>query len=289
MKHRFLRKSSFLCTSIALTLIASCLLSISLIEPVAWAQEPTLWEKIRRIWRNPQRIGSGTNRQSAGVQDRCPFIPEGSPRLTALVPATENGETYAIEKTVSLRPNFWVYVPYTNQQYRNVEFVLIDQQEEDLYRVQFPLINSDPAILRLQLPETVRIRPGQRYQWVFSILCNPSNRSGDTTVHGWVEQVPVSDELMVALSALDWSQSEEDLVVERTLAYAEAEVWFETLNTLAVAYQQAPDNSELETAWQEFLAEMDLEELIDMPVLPCCQTLEGIASNSPVNATPLEE
>lgn len=249
--------------------------------------QPTWIQRFRRIFTGPQRIGSGTNNQPAHVQDRCPFIPEGAPGLTALVPTGATKEMY-IEKTVSSRPVFLFYVPYTAQQYRDAEFVLIDEQEEDVYRLQFPLTNEQPSILSLELPTTVSLRPGQRYQWVFSIICNPANRSSDATLHSWVERESLAPELAQQLEQIDSNQPQADQALARAAIYADAELWFETVRTLADAHQRDPHSILLQTAWSDLLESVHLSNLQGMPVVPCCPPAESVTSASST-ATPPEE
>lgn len=275
-----------------LTSSLAAALSASLVTlpstPIRAQEQPTIWQKIRRIFQPPRRIGSGSNQESASVQDRCPFIAEGEPRLTALLPANAQGVTDT-EKTIALRPTFWFYVPYTAQQYRDVEFVLIDQQEDDVYRTRFPLTNAEPAILRLSLPTTVLLEREQRYRWVFSIICNPANRSGDATVNGWVERVSISRELSESLGSIPAASQEIADINARVLAYTEADIWYETLNTLATTYQAAPNDADQQMNWQTFLAAIDLETLINAPVIDCCLTDLGEPTNLPTTPTPLEE
>jgi Domain of Unknown Function (DUF928) len=281
MKTRLLIKLTLATTCLCLVFVSS---GIGNFMPSAAKAESTIWQKIRRIFTGPQRIGSGTDNKPAQVQDRCPFIAEFAPKLTALVPSTTDNETY-LEQSVSTRPNFWFYVPYTAQHYRDVEFVLINEQEEDIYRAQFPLTNSVPAILNIRLPYNVVLTSGKKYQWVFSIICNPANRSGDATVHSWVQRLPISSELSIALREGSTRQTREDQILAHTLAYADAEIWFETLSTLGTAFYLNPDNDELKVAWQELLGSVNLSELANAPVVPCCITPEGEATSIPPNAT----
>jgi hypothetical protein len=210
-----------------------------------------LIEKIKRLFFGTRPGGTPTGRQRGGaVRDRCPNVDQP---LTALVPATNEGIPF-VEPTISERPSFWFYVPYFPASQRNAEFVLIDGNEDNVYAATFPL-TQPPGIVSLQLPPTVPpLQEGKQYRWVFSVICNPANRSADATVNGWVERVPVS----VALS----NQLQAATDKEQVFIYAEQGLWYETLTSFAQLQRTNSLDGELKGNWQDLLRTIGLPENI---------------------------
>ena len=91
-------------------------------------------------------------------------------RLTALIPPTNLG------RTVSPRPSFWISVPYKLSSPREVMFKLVDKQaSQEIYKVRVA-VSGDPGILSIILPESASpLSIDKRYQWIFSLLCNPQD------------------------------------------------------------------------------------------------------------------
>ncbi len=199
-------------------------------------------ETIIRFFLGTRPGGTPTGRQRGGaVRDRCPNVAEP---LTALVPATPEGFPF-IEQTIAERPTFWFYIPYLPVSQLNAEFVLINEKEDDVYSATFPL-RQQPGIVSLQLPKTMPpIKEGNKYRWIFSVICNPQNLSGNATVNGWVERVPVSPTLSSKLKAAS--------AKERVSVYADARLWYETLTTLAELRRTNPQDKEVKADWAEIL------------------------------------
>ncbi|WP_223280338.1 DUF928 domain-containing protein [Nostoc sp. PA-18-2419] len=205
---------------------------------VIGAEELSLIEKVKYFFlgKRPSKVATGRQRGGAR-RDRCPNVPDS---LTALVPFDVDGVPF-VEQTISDRPTFWFYIPYLPVSRRNAEFVLIDENEDDVYSATFSLSQKE-GIASLQLPLTVPpLKQGKKYQWVFSVICNPLNRSGDATVNGWVERVPESSNLNSRLKVATTR--------EQVSIYAEAGLWYETLATFATLWKNNPQDKYLTKDW----------------------------------------
>jgi hypothetical protein len=221
-----------------------------LIVPEAYAREQSnLMGRIRRFFKGTRPGGVASGRQSGSRRDRCPNVPDP---LTALVPFDVDGFPF-VEKTISERPTFWFYIPYLPTSRRNAEFVLIDENEDDVYFATFPL-TQQAGIVSLQLPATVPpLKEGKKYRWVFSVICNPLNRSGDATVNGWVERVPESSTLNTQLMA---ANSREQVSI-----YAEAGLWYEALAAIATLRKNNPEDEDLKSDWMSLQQTLGLTEI----------------------------
>ena len=183
------------------------------------------------------------------MRDRCPTT---QPPLVALVPATPDGMPF-VEKTIRDRPSFWFYIPFFSTFDREAEFIIIDENEKDVYNARF-VLTQPPGIVRLELLNTTpALQVGKRYRWVFSVRCNPSNRSGDASVNGWIERVAAESTLERQLQATSG--------LDQISIYAESGLWYETLTTLAELHQAKPQSPILKSVWQETLREFGLDSL----------------------------
>lgn len=209
---------------------------------------------IQRIWRRftsrpkrderPATVGRG-----GANRDRCPYTKQ---ELIALVPVSSNTGLPYFEKTLAAYPTWYFYVPYQPQLGRQIEFVLLDANENILYQQTFPLSNT-PGILRVSLPNHISgLEINQAYRWVFSVVCNPSNRSGDATVNGWIERVP---------STAIISNSETVGVRERYLLYADSLLWFDAIDELVSLRKTYPKDPELEEVWNALLETLGFRDL----------------------------
>lgn len=187
------------------------------------------------------RPGSQTAGDGRGV---CQ-IPVNTP-LTALIPQSHWG------KTIASHPTFWVYVPYSAQETPVGEFVLQNENRQDVYRVPFTL-NGTPGLVPVQLPDTApALEPGKSYRWYFKVYCNQEKNNVPFFVQGWVQRVAASDSLEQELAT---AGSRQDRV------FVEQGLWYDAVSHLARLQQQQPQNQALQQAWQRLLSAkgVDLE------------------------------
>lgn len=225
--------------------------------PPALAQSavsPGLVRRVLNLFNPPRNRNSGaaSGRQFAGAsRDLCP--PTLTP-LTALVPDTNLG------LTLDANPTLWFYIPYASPQDYETEFVLIDTEENDIYKQNF-LLPEEPGIVGIQIPEQVALEAGASYRWVISIQCNPGNRSGDATVNGWIQRVDQELDDQLASATLE----------DQLLLYSENDLWYEILTTLAQLRRDQPNDAEIEAAWRELLTASGFSESVSSaPITLCC-------------------
>jgi hypothetical protein len=189
--------------------------------------------------------------------------------LTALVPTPDGSAAADLTmglKTASDHPTFWFYMPYAPKSGRSVEFVLIDQNEADVFSTTIKLTTT-PGIMGIRVPEKIPpLQVGQQYRWVFSVICDPNNRSGDVTVNGWIQR----EELPAAVQA---QLQQAKLPNQRFALYAQAGLWYEALTTLATLRLTNPKNSAVQN-WQPVLDSAGLKELSQEPIT----TLNGLSA-----------
>lgn len=154
-----------------------------------------------------------------------------------------------LESTISDRPTFWVYVPYTPAEATSGEFSL-QQGGTDLYRTPFTL-PATPGIVSVTLPPSVKpLEFGKKYRWYFNINCPQleSSRQKRTPafVTGRVEKVRLSSEVENELRLAKTT-------LEKIAILARNGIWYDTLTELAQLRLQEPGNRDALDAWNTLL------------------------------------
>jgi hypothetical protein len=210
---------------------------------------------------NPPNRGLPDGRQEGGGVrgGNCPNIQN---KLIALIPATNIG------LTVAEYPTLYWYVPETAsaETALAMEFVLQDEDGKEVYNSgKLPALGS-AGIVSYTMPakSSKPLEVGKNYQWFFSIICNPDDRSGDVRVQGWVKRVEKSLTLAQELEAA----SEK----ERPFIYARESLWFDTLSSLAQLQRQNPGNETFATKWEELLNSVSLGNLAKAPFVKLNQS-----------------
>ena len=209
---------------------------------------------LRRFTQRPKRDARpATVSRGGGNRDRCPYTDQ---ELVALMPESEETGLPYLEQTVEAYPTWYFYVPYKPKIGRKIEFVLIDVNEDIIYQEKFTLKNS-PGILRLSLPKNISgftngLESNQLYRWVFSIICNESNRSGDATVNGWLERIPSPLQTTIPTTTKQKNHYR---------IYAENLIWFDVVNELANLRISYPEDPVIEENWNALLNLLRLRNL----------------------------
>lgn len=192
--------------------------------------------------------------------------------LTALVPAIEKrvGEgkaTYVWGITSAEYPTFWFYVPDSGPSLRSVEFVLQDDQNNDVYRT-FVKLPQKQGIVSLSLPSTsTPLKINQNYHWFFKTEMAVSCQQQEPVivkdaVEGWVQRVQPDLNLTSQLKTATQRQ--------QMALYAQNGFWYDALKTLAQLRLQKPEDAALKANWQELLQSVGLSEIASQSLVQCC-------------------
>lgn len=193
------------------------------------------------------------DREGSGSRTSCPPVEKP---LTALIASQVN-------YTLSGHPTFWFYVPYPSDLPREVEFVLLDERETEVYKTIVP-ISDTPGIVSFRLPESVPpLEIGKPYLWQFSYRCNPRIRAEDDYVEGMVQRVAADSALISELEAATTP-------LQRVELYAANGLWHETLTTLAELRRDNPGDADIAAEWTELLESIGLGHLANEAIADCC-------------------
>ncbi|WP_375479182.1 DUF928 domain-containing protein [uncultured Nostoc sp.] len=193
--------------------------------------------------------------RSAGTRGSC-F--ETGQYLIPLTPTDKEAQ-----RTTAERPTFFFYVPQTSTTVQALEFVLRDGDNIDpLYKGTFKPVGQN-GIVSVNVPvDQPSLQIGKEYNWTFSMICDPNNRDKDSYVEGTI--VRSQDENL----SLQLNQPNTDL--DRAVLFATAGFWEDALRTLANLRRQRPNDPEVEKYWEDLLNSVDIKDVVNKPLLPCC-------------------
>ncbi|NEP32571.1 MULTISPECIES: DUF928 domain-containing protein [unclassified Moorena] len=232
-------------------------------------------EQERITSRNPQPLGISLDwvppnvpergvpgkRKAAASRGGCPKV---EPPLTALVPASPTiasegqiASESVFGLTVVSHPTFWFYVPYALTPDLPLEFVLQDENHNEIYWTKFVASSSSPSVVGIELPSTVAsLEVGKQYRWYFVVKCE---RLGSPVVTGWVKRMSLNPSLK--------NQLDQATLEQKAIIYARSGIWYDTLNALAKLRQQNYSNDLLIKDWVKLLQSVDLDAITQAPFL----------------------
>lgn len=175
-------------------------------------------------------------------------VPTTANRLTALVPAQNFG--YTLDEY----PSFFVYVPpFYGQKAVGAEFILVDDQDNEIYRATYVTANIS-GVISLSLPDQANLPPldvGKDYNWSFSLICDFDDPSGNLVVDSWIQRIEPTPELASALQTAT--------PMELPNLYAQSGIWY---NAIASLNDLATLNSRTTLArWQSLLNSVGLDHI----------------------------
>jgi hypothetical protein len=166
--------------------------------------------------------------------------------------------------TLEAQPSFLFYVPAVAS-VADVEFVLLDEQENVVYETTFRLDDGDAQFVDVDLAkaaESPSIRADENYQWYFSIIPQPGDRSKDVVVHGGIRRFNQSDWL--AQQALSDGFSEQLAtaapLAQARMLYQEAGLWHDAAQRLHRLRQSQPNDPQIAVEWSQLLQSAGLTE-----------------------------
>lgn len=201
---------------------------------------------------NGPSIGAPGNRESGASRSApCATSDRG---LIALLPETNVG------LTTEARPTFFAYLPPSSA--KTAEFLLYEEgTDQEVYSTSLE-INGASGIASVSLPsgaDTPSLAIGQRYYWYFTVVCDSDDRSGDMTVQGTIQRVPVSSNLARRLASAPPQ--------EHPVIYAAEGIWQDALATLSTLNQSEPNNPNIRSNWNSLLSSVGLQDVADEQML----------------------
>ncbi|NER35374.1 MAG: DUF928 domain-containing protein [Oscillatoria sp. SIO1A7] len=199
-------------------------------------------------------VGQPRSSIGGGVRGTaCEIDPEEE--IKGLMPSQNIG---AVGRTISKTPTLFWYVP--ENQAEIGEITIVDEARKEVYSAEFAL-PSKSGIIKYEIPESVELEEGKKYEWLMALVCDPDDRAADGFTRGHMlvveESEDLEEELAKATNAL-----------EKATAYNKAQVWHDTLSSLAEVADEYPEE------WTELLESVGLGAIATVDVLDCC-TIEN--------------
>lgn len=199
-------------------------------------------------------LGSPKGNSSTGaVRGACPAVDTSlqNRKLMALV------DTNDPALTTQAHPTFWFYLPFVRtEEVTTAEFELLDENQEPVLSTRkIKVVLPDKAgIVRFTLPSSEpALQAGKEYFWVFRVVCDADDRSGNPTVTGWIKRVEPVTTLVSQLKSLPQ--------IDQYKAYADSKIWFEQIDLLA--QYRAKHSQE----WNALLNTFGLQNLGQQPIV----------------------
>jgi Domain of Unknown Function (DUF928) len=255
MNRRFVMTFPYFSLKMA-TLSVAITVELFSISPLPiWARSINpINQSVSLNWTPPNR---GTPNQTEGGASRddakCSEDEvKPNPPLMALMP------TDSVVLTVAERPTFFIYVPKISAE--TAEFVLKDENEDDIYKTRVTLPEK-PGIISISLPPTAKaLETGKTYRWYFDLVCNSGKRL-------FVDRLSIqrTEPNPTLAEALKKAQPR-----DRPNLYAQNGIWYDTLQTLAALRYASPNDTSLAADWKQLLESSGLKAIADQPLNNCC-------------------
>lgn len=194
-----------------------------------------------------------------GGATRSPCVTNSDKGLTAIMPVRNFG------KTVSELPTLFVYIPPNKAQ--GAEIGIEDEQGNVIYKTTLKQEFAS-GIFSFALSRQPDVKPlalNKNYKWYFQLICNFNEQSRDDYVESWIQRVPVSDSLKTQLQQASVNPRS-SRYRDRAEIYAQAGIWYETLENLALARRVHPNDSVLLKEWTDLLKQIKLIDLVGEPL-----------------------
>ena len=188
--------------------------------------------------------------------------------LVASNPADD--KVYSVS-TIAAHPKFFVYIPQTSAQ--TAQLTLFNNNQEYLAEATFGLTGT-PGVVSFSLPSNApALEVGKTYKWSVQILCETGDgdKGGNPTAEGEVERIqPPATLVNIGKVA----------PIERPVLYAQSQVWYESLSSLAELQYANPKDLTLKEDWVYLLKSVNLDTVAEAPLLPEATLLQWSNSNN---------
>ena len=173
--------------------------------------------------------------------------------LTALVPVSNWG------KTVKEHPTFWFYVPSHSTSTTQIEFVLQDQDRNNLSKQQLS-IDGNLDYVNARVPQDQPgLKVGEWYRWYLKVYCDREKLYPPKVVYGWIRRVKIDHHLRSQL------RDNQDKSYE---VYGKAGIWFDAIDSLLGTDSIKRTSLNFQQGWQQLIKAKGVELNLPQPKCP---------------------
>ncbi|MEH1853601.1 MAG: DUF928 domain-containing protein [Nostoc sp.] len=194
----------------------------------------------------PPTTGTPKGNSTPGTTRPAIACKQTSKPLTAL--NANDGNDF----TASPYPSFWFYIPYSQDDIRHAEFILLDAQERTtIYQITVKLATKT-GLIKISLPSGSKnlLQPNQNYRWYLMLNCQGSNSDEpDAVVDGWIQYKVINNNLL---------HHQVDKLY-KYIFYTKNHLWYDAVNDVAELHFKYPSDLEIQAAWINLLKQLDKE------------------------------
>ena len=194
----------------------------------------------------PRRIPPNKVKPGGGLDFSRQACSEDSKSLVALIP---------IDNPVSTTqpfPSFLFYIPDKATSINHGEFSLFSADDKTrIYKTSVALENT-PGIVKIDLPSDPQyaLEEGKLYHWYFEVFCqNNFETSVSLNIDGWVQRIPLTPARKEKIEA------------------GSTEIWYDSIVFIADNLINYPRSEEMQLLWLKLLQHINLEYLIEAPII----------------------
>lgn len=199
----------------------------------------------------------GRRRGGTSRREGCPS--QKTP-ITALVPGEEASNKSFLASTTAEYPTFWVYIPELLPNVSYGEFVLQDEEGNDVWRTTITLQGMAGA-MAINLPPNPQyaLKQNSKYNWYFKVYCGQAqNQRQYVYVDAWVQRVALTPGLQQQLKTAS---------PREYTAYVANNIWYDAVTNLAELRRTNPSDRLLAEDWTKLLTSVGLKELAGAPIV----------------------
>jgi len=189
--------------------------------------------------------------------------------LPPTVSEQEKDQVYSVS-TIAARPKFFVYVPQTSAQ--KAKFTLSSENEKNLVEASSEneknlveatfALTGTPGVVSFSLPTNAPpLEVGKTYKWSVQIVCETGDgdNGGNLIAEGEVERIQPPAALV---------NIEKVAPRQRLYLYVDAQLWYDSVTTLAELQHTNPQNLSLKKDWEDLLNSVHLDTVAKALLLP---------------------
>jgi hypothetical protein len=177
-----------------------------------------------------------------------------------LVPGEEASNKSFLASTTAEYPTFWVYIPDLPPNVSYGEFVLQDEEGNDVWRTTITLQGMAGA-RAINLPPNPQyaLKQNSKYNWYFKVYCGQAqNQRQYFYVNAWVQRVALTSNLQQQLKTAK---------PREYTAYGANDIWYDAVTNLAELCRTNPNDRLLAEDWTKLLTSVGLKELAGAPIV----------------------
>jgi hypothetical protein len=190
---------------------------------------------------------SGRSGQQTAGESRG-SCPQMNFPLTAIAPKSN------VSQTLATHPRWWFFVPYKTSQIKKVEFVVQDEERNDVLRDTIYVPETVPYF-STTIPSTdPGLKSNRWYRWYLKVYCLEGEETVPLFVSGWVQKIIVDGK----------SNNLNSLTLQNSLTvvnYAQKGLWLDAIDLLMKTQVSDASASHLSQIWQKIInsPEINLE------------------------------